>query len=1189
MKGAPEPVMRGRRGALAVSGQAELAALISQRPAQIAILRRPPIQRSEEDVDMLLALCEGMQWLQNEVKRSDDRRNLVRMLRYRYYGPDRVVVHEGARGNDMFLVLSGRLRAKTISRERVDGTTDQTEIVLAELGPNDHFGELALINPLGTRAATVVTLEATELLRIDRTDFQQVTKVGSKAARMQASVVAAKGNNEEWRARLRALHAAAFEGDALGLQRALMPEAEAAVFAVRERRRLEGFQKQLRAQRERQPLLASRLKTLLGGVDEVVKETARVAKKEEHVRRVLARAEHKLHVQGATLTESEEKVMLKNVEELRARLRELKWSQRDNHLELANARQIAESAKTALSDVDEGQKILERKIDECRTAIVQANAVERLVDVRDTQGRTAAFLAAESGHHGLLVLLLRHGAELHIPDHQGVSPLHIACRRGHASVVRYLLGLDVRRLQEVEDKNAETPLYTACFEGHIEIVRMILESSSCDVNKPTSAGTTPVFACVDRGNLDCLKLIVEHGARRKRSVDFTRARNLDGATPFYVACRQGDVSCVKYLSEHAPVSTREITACDGTTPFAIAACQGHLALVKYLAQSGVNPEAQNHAGNAPLHLAAAEGHLDVVQYLVDDLHVPLLITNASGVDPFQAAADASNAGAAKVVGWMAAKPIPPAEAMRRTRLLQRRLREPNDVTNPLRRPASEEENADLKDEEKWVAEEQASADRVAKAQLVSAALQESGGIWSLLSSAAAKDGHTSEGLLDGSSGSSGLDIVALIAQTQHTGKGTMEGPTDDEIAAELRAIEWNNIANGTTISEGGVTTAVRGKQLSVNTVYRRLLKARPEWGKGLVPDLKERVRALNESTRVAAGKRWLRYLAQDARNPEEPWAWVAPSAGFGEVLSAAAGMAVPGPGTELAKLERPAGAISDWTDAVAPGSENEKQATASDRTRTETQRPQGRDAIARSAMAAAEAHWALMHPEEAEREKQERHGASAATGIHSDGRQVSLQQPDSSPTRAGGTAENQRISKTGEVGATSTLNEVDDVANEGKQAWGRLRGRRNAVLAADFAKSWTGGDNRAQAEDVARPGTVGERALAQRGKNAADQARKHQRGGQAGPTGPPDGSSTRVQSDSEDGDTQRYESRVAFINRVHRERVAAGGQTQGLGRVASAITRRKEANQATLPEAVAARRRASILDVARQRKRIMRQ
>lgn len=74
-------------------------------------------------------------------------------------------------------------------------------------------------------------------------------------------------------------------------------------------------------------------------------------------------------------------------------------------------------------------------------------------------------LAAEAGHHGLLVLLLRHGAELHVADNNGVSPLHIACRRGHVGVVRYLLSLDVRRVVEVEDNMAETPFYTAVSLG----------------------------------------------------------------------------------------------------------------------------------------------------------------------------------------------------------------------------------------------------------------------------------------------------------------------------------------------------------------------------------------------------------------------------------------------------------------------------------------------------------------------------------------------------------------------------------------------------------------------------------------------------------------------------------------------------------------------------------------------------
>ena len=84
-----------------------------------------------------------------------------------------------------------------------------------------------------------------------------------------------------------------------------------------------------------------------------------------------------------------------------------RWSQKDNYVELENARQIAESAKRAMTNAEGQQVKLGEKIEESRLSVVDANGVARLIDMRDTQGRTAAFLAAEAGHHGLLVLLLR--------------------------------------------------------------------------------------------------------------------------------------------------------------------------------------------------------------------------------------------------------------------------------------------------------------------------------------------------------------------------------------------------------------------------------------------------------------------------------------------------------------------------------------------------------------------------------------------------------------------------------------------------------------------------------------------------------------------------------------------------------------------------------------------------------------
>ena len=156
---------------------------------------------------------------------------------------DTVVCREGASGNEMFLVLSGRLKALTIQRGTsgsagADGDDEERdkdgniELTLSMMGPGDHFGELALLNPLGVRAATVVTTEPSELLRIDRADFQRVTKIGRKAANREKTADGA------WGSRAKALHAAAFAGDILGVERALVPENEARISGIKEKRRM---------------------------------------------------------------------------------------------------------------------------------------------------------------------------------------------------------------------------------------------------------------------------------------------------------------------------------------------------------------------------------------------------------------------------------------------------------------------------------------------------------------------------------------------------------------------------------------------------------------------------------------------------------------------------------------------------------------------------------------------------------------------------------------------------------------------------------------------------------------------------------------------------------------------------------------------------------------------------------------
>lgn len=95
---------------------------------------------------------------------TDSLRALARRGERRRYRKGTVLIEEGDRGDTLYIILSGRLRAyATGERDR--------EITYGVYGPGDYLGEMSLDG--GPRSASVITLEATECAVVTRHTLRQ--------------------------------------------------------------------------------------------------------------------------------------------------------------------------------------------------------------------------------------------------------------------------------------------------------------------------------------------------------------------------------------------------------------------------------------------------------------------------------------------------------------------------------------------------------------------------------------------------------------------------------------------------------------------------------------------------------------------------------------------------------------------------------------------------------------------------------------------------------------------------------------------------------------------------------------------------------------------------------------------------------------------------------------------------------
>ncbi|XP_071836319.1 uncharacterized protein [Apostichopus japonicus] len=137
------------------------------------------------------------------------------------------------------------------------------------------------------------------------------------------------------------------------------------------------------------------------------------------------------------------------------------------------------------------------------------------VALGDDYGLTPLHLACQSGHEGLVRLLLNSpGVQPDISTiMQGTIPLHLAARSGFTAVVGLLLSKSTTQLQ-AKDKRGRTGLHLASANGHYDMVSLLLGQGS-DINASDRNGWTALHFAAKAGYLNVVKLLIESGASPK--------------------------------------------------------------------------------------------------------------------------------------------------------------------------------------------------------------------------------------------------------------------------------------------------------------------------------------------------------------------------------------------------------------------------------------------------------------------------------------------------------------------------------------------------------------------------------------------------------------------------------------------------------------------------------------------------
>ena len=322
--------------------------------------------------------------------------------------------------------------------------------------------------------------------------------------------------------------------------------------------------------------------------------------------------------------------------------------------------------------------------------------IRKNINQKNKYGDTALHFAVKIEDKGIVKNLTEAGAALNTQNKNGWTPLMIAVKYRHTSIMEDLikdLNFDLNQTTNkketalhhaanagnidattkliaagaeiyTQDENENTPLMIAVEKGYANVSEKLIKKTAgvqkqnklgkkalhlaakkgpidvikkligADVhlNAQTHEGRTPLMIAIENRNDDIASFLIEQNANENMEDNY-------GNTVLHFVAKTGSVAVLNKLKNPTKIDTPNH---EGRTPLMIASQNGHQTIVEFLIEHRTNVATVDRFGNTALHLAAEGGHIETVKLLTDataDVKVkkndgltPLMIASRNGHD-----------------------------------------------------------------------------------------------------------------------------------------------------------------------------------------------------------------------------------------------------------------------------------------------------------------------------------------------------------------------------------------------------------------------------------------------------------------------------------------------------------------------------------------------------------------------------